>query len=95
MRRSALLVSLLLLTALPALADDAAVDQDWPQYRGHVRDGISHVTGLLDAWPEHDLFSSRSMFFGGAHVAWRSADGASRSSRRTSTTCTSAPAART
>ncbi len=25
---------------------------DWPQYRGLNRDGISHETGLLKAWPE-------------------------------------------
>ncbi len=26
--------------------------EDWPQFRGHHRDGMSPATGLLDAWPE-------------------------------------------
>jgi outer membrane protein assembly factor BamB len=35
-----------LLTAVPA-----AVDEDWPQFRGAARDGISRETGLLRQWP--------------------------------------------
>ena len=30
----------------------ARVEGSWPQWRGPNRDGISHETGLLDAWPE-------------------------------------------
>ncbi len=45
---------LLLLAASPAFADD------WPQWRGPQRNGISAETGWLEAWPE-----------GGPPVAWR------------------------
>jgi outer membrane protein assembly factor BamB len=39
----------------------APVDaEDWPQYRGPNRDGVSSETGLLDKWPE-----------GGPPVLWR------------------------
>lgn len=44
----------LLLAASPAFADD------WPQWRGPQRNGISAETGWLDAWPE-----------AGPPVAWR------------------------
>ena len=44
---------LLLLAAAPAAADD------WPQFRGPNRDGISKETGLLRVWPE-----------GGPQVLW-------------------------
>lgn len=44
----------LVLTALPALADDS-----WPQYRGPQRDGVSPATGLRFDWPE-----------GGPPLAW-------------------------
>ncbi len=30
----------------------ASATEDWPQFRGHDRDGISPATGLLDTWPE-------------------------------------------
>jgi len=40
-----------LLVAAPGLFGEAA-DTDWPQFRGHHRDGISRETGLLDSWPE-------------------------------------------
>jgi outer membrane protein assembly factor BamB len=30
----------------------AAQNNDWPQWRGPSRDGISRETGLLDSWPE-------------------------------------------
>ena len=45
---------LLLLTCAAAWADD------WPQWRGPNRDGISAETGLLQQWPE-----------GGPPVAWK------------------------
>ena len=38
------------LTAATALAENAA-DHDWPEFRGHARDGVSAETGLLDTWP--------------------------------------------
>jgi len=37
-------------TALPG--EVARSESGWPQWRGPNRDGISHETGLLDAWPE-------------------------------------------
>jgi len=37
--------------ALPG--DVARSEGSWPQWRGPNRDGISHETGLLDAWPEN------------------------------------------
>ncbi len=39
----------LLLT--PALPSAAAVEYDWPQWRGPERNGISKETGLLKSWP--------------------------------------------
>ncbi len=36
---------LLVLALLPA-------GEDWPQWRGPARDGVSNETGLLEAWPE-------------------------------------------
>ena len=53
MIRASGIVLLLLLAAAPAAADD------WPQFRGPNRDGISQETGLLRAWPE-----------GGPRVLW-------------------------
>ncbi|NNE90807.1 MAG: PQQ-like beta-propeller repeat protein [Verrucomicrobiales bacterium] len=44
----------LLLTVSPAAADD------WPQWRGPDRDGISKEKGLLQSWPD-----------GGPDLAWR------------------------
>src|SRR5688500_6439229 len=43
------------LLSLPAVADD------WPQWRGPRRDGISRERGWLASWPEN----------GAAAVAWR------------------------
>ena len=36
--------------ASPALAESGT--EDWPQFRGVDRNGISPATGLLDSWPE-------------------------------------------
>ncbi len=33
-------------------ASGATATEDWPQFRGHHRDGTSPATGLLDTWPE-------------------------------------------
>ncbi len=33
-------------------ASSATATEDWPQFRGHHRDGMSPATGLLDSWPE-------------------------------------------
>lgn len=38
--------------ALTLLAANAALANDWPQWRGSVRDGKSPETGLLSEWPE-------------------------------------------
>ncbi len=40
---------LFLLALLPA----PVLAEDWPQWRGPARDGISRETGLLGAWPEN------------------------------------------
>ncbi|MGH7457082.1 MAG: PQQ-binding-like beta-propeller repeat protein, partial [bacterium] len=40
--------------------DDDKLKNDWPQWRGPNRDGISRETGLLKSWPE-----------GGPKVLWR------------------------
>ena len=45
-----LAVGLALVSAAGAFAESAT--DDWPQFRGHHRDGMSPATGLLDAWPE-------------------------------------------
>jgi outer membrane protein assembly factor BamB len=52
--RLAIAAALLLLTPAVATADD------WPQFRGINRDGISGETGLLEKWPE-----------GGPKLLWR------------------------
>ena len=48
-----------LVLSLPAVVSNRAVD-DWPQWRGPNRDGISAEKGLLKAWPQ-----------GGPPLAWR------------------------
>ena len=45
----AALAALLLTTGGALVAESHA--NDWPQFRGHQRDGISPETGLLDEWP--------------------------------------------
>jgi len=52
---SAVRLSGLCLAALAAgaiLLDSPARGEDWPQWRGPRRDGISRETGLLQQWPE-------------------------------------------
>ena len=44
--------NLILLAALIAFASTSAIADDWPQWRGPNRDGISKETGLLKAWPK-------------------------------------------
>ncbi len=41
-----------LASAILLLGTGAAVADDWPQFRGQNRDGISRETGLLSPWPE-------------------------------------------
>lgn len=53
------LVAVTLILSLSAVASNLAFD-DWPQWRGSKRDGISAERGLLKAWPA-----------GGPPVAWR------------------------
>ena len=43
-------VSILLLIAVGLVTEGRA--DDWPQYRGPKRDGVSRETGLLKAWPK-------------------------------------------
>jgi len=45
------LILLFLLFLAPALGAEAA-SNDWPQFRGRHRDGVSPAAGLLQAWPE-------------------------------------------
>jgi outer membrane protein assembly factor BamB len=55
------LVAVTVLLSLSAVASNRAFD-DWPQWRGLKRDGISAERGLLKDWPA-----------GGPPVAWRAA----------------------
>jgi outer membrane protein assembly factor BamB len=58
MKHLILLMSFLAVsTALPLVADD------WPQWRGPQRDGVSKETGLLKEWPK-----------GGPKVSWKVTD---------------------
>jgi len=58
MKHLILLMSFLVVsTALPLVADD------WPQWRGPQRDGVSKETGLLKEWPK-----------GGPKVSWKVTD---------------------
>ena len=50
----------ILAVALLALSAVVTPAEDWPQFRGQNRDGISPESGLLDAWPE-----------GGPKEVWR------------------------
>ena len=51
-----------LLTALLLIASNARAD-DWPQWRGPNRDGVSKETGLLKKWPQ-----------GGPKLLWQASD---------------------
>ena len=53
------LVLVTVILSLSAVASNYAFD-DWPQWRGQKRDGISAERGLLKDWPA-----------GGPPVAWR------------------------
>src|SRR5574341_499271 len=46
------------------MSDDNKSNNDWPQWRGPNRDGISRETGLLKSWPES-----------GPRVLWRAPSG--------------------
>ena len=48
------------LTTAAVIASVAAAPDDWPQWRGPRRDGVSTETSLLKAWPA-----------GGPRLAWR------------------------
>lgn len=41
-----------LLSLVPAFAASFLHGDDWPQFRGPRRDGVSRETGLLESWPE-------------------------------------------
>jgi outer membrane protein assembly factor BamB len=56
------LVALTVILSLSAVASNLAFD-DWPQWRGPKRDGISAERGLMKEWPP-----------AGPPVAWRAAD---------------------
>jgi outer membrane protein assembly factor BamB len=58
-RTSSLVVTGLFLLSLPGVVSNRALD-DWPQWRGPNRDGVSAETGLLKDWPR-----------GGPPLAWR------------------------
>jgi outer membrane protein assembly factor BamB len=55
---AAVLLSLLLVAGLSPLFADGI--DDWPQYRGPERDGVSRASGILESWPE-----------GGPKEVWR------------------------
>src|SRR3974377_2135850 len=55
--------ALTLFTALWFAAAVAVRADDWPQWRGVHRDGISKETGLLKAWPKD-----------GPKLAWKNAE---------------------
>src|SRR5579859_7705680 len=57
MNRYREIIVLLLMLTTPAAADD------WPQWRGPGRDGVSNETGLLQEWPE-----------GGPSLRWKATD---------------------
>lgn len=40
------------LGAALSLTSVAGASEDWPQWRGPRRDGVSRETGLLRTWPE-------------------------------------------
>ena len=47
--------------------------EDWPQWRGPQRDGVSHETGLLKSWPESGpplvwMFRECGLGYGGPSV---------------------------
>jgi len=48
------------ITALASLASSTWASEDWPQFRGPERNGISQDTGLLKSWPA-----------GGPALAWK------------------------
>ena len=53
--KTLLTVAALVLVPAGGISADSGTQtatQDWPQFRGHHRDGMSPATGLLDAWPE-------------------------------------------
>ena len=52
------LVTAILALSLPAVVSNLALD-DWPQWRGKNRDGVSGERGLLKTWPQ-----------GGPKLAW-------------------------
>lgn len=51
--KSAFILSVLLLCS--ALFGYEGDSDDWEQYRGHNRDGVSHSENLLESWPEDGL----------------------------------------
>jgi outer membrane protein assembly factor BamB len=46
-------IRLLLVVAAVCSVGQCARADDWPQFRGPNRDGISNETGLLNSWPKH------------------------------------------
>src|SRR5512145_821844 len=51
MRTGQILGSMTLALGVAVLSSPSARAEDWPQFRGPARDGISRETGLLRQWP--------------------------------------------
>ena len=51
MRLFRLSAGLMALTATMAVAGPLALGDDWPQWRGPDRNGVSNESGLMDSWP--------------------------------------------
>jgi outer membrane protein assembly factor BamB len=62
--RFAILAILGVLLSSTAIAQDAAPKNEWPQFLGPARNGISSETGLLNEWPQD-----------GPKVTWKAAGG--------------------
>ena len=71
MSRAGLLAALLLLVAQVSYAFELN-SNDWPQWRGPNRDGMSPQKGLVDKWPEDGpsiLWQTKGLGKGYASVA--------------------------
>ena len=55
MKRSTIVVLIVIAAAIGWTVSAGAAGNDWPQWRGPLQDGISRETGLLDTWPAEGL----------------------------------------
>lgn len=52
MKQEKLICLLLIFLGIPVFAEFSFTMNDWPQWRGVNRNGLSEETGLLDSWPK-------------------------------------------